>query len=172
MKKVLYVFSVITIMLLLMSNSGCEDNSSDKNLSVKQEQLMQEANAQCGMPAVKNFQQRKLMKMIIELCDQENLICYAYIIPEMTGKPVFLGKCIGYGLPYATQYTNPEKVIAYEDGQYKGSQPSTIPQADPNGLYMPSSADGTWLMMIDPKTNEPHPVYCEPKVLISPFPLN
>jgi hypothetical protein len=36
---------------------------------------------------------------------------------------------------------------------------------------MPASAEGTWIMLIDPKTNEPHPVYIEPRVLISPFPL-
>lgn|SRR5512133_81090 len=44
--------------------------------------------------ASKNFQERKMMKMILELRDQENLVCYAYIVPEMTGKPVLLGNQI------------------------------------------------------------------------------
>lgn len=168
MKKMIYVFGMVAGMMLLMSNSGCESkpNSNDA-LAYKQEKLMQEANAQTGMPAIKNFQERKLMKMILELRDQENLICYAYIVPEMTGKPVFLGKCIGYGLPYATQYTNPMKTESSHQGGYE-----ILPQADPNGLFMPSSADGTWIMMIDPNTNEPRPVYIEPKVLVSPFKLN
>jgi len=26
-------------------------------------------------------------------------------------------------------------------------------------------------MMIDPKTNEPRPVYIEPEIVVSPFPL-
>jgi len=160
MKKLIYL-GVILLAFVLMSNSGCEQ-SSNSLLAEKQEQIMQEANRQVGMPAIVNFQERKLMKAILELRDQENLICYAYIVPEMTGKPVFLGKCIGYGLPYSTQYTNPEKTTG---AGY------SLPQADPNGLFMPQSADGTWLMMIDPKTNEPHPIYCEPKVLISPFKL-
>ena len=154
-----------------MSNSGCEQNTTDGQLAKKQEQLMLEANAQTGMPAIKNFQERKMMKMILELRDQENLVCYAYIVPEMTGKPVFLGKCIGYGLPYATQYTNPEKIITSESGMYLGTDPQTIPQADPNGLFMPASAEGTWLLMIDPSDNQPRPVYIEPKVLVSPFKL-
>ena len=47
-----------------------------------------------------------------------------------------------------------------------------MPQADPNGLFMPNSADGTWLMMINPKTGDVHPTYCEPRVLVSAFPLN
>ena len=130
---------------------------------------MREANAQAGMPNIVNFQERKMMKTILELRDQENLICYAYIIPEMTGKPVFLGKCIGYGLPYATQYTNPE-VDIYQTSS--SSVHHNLPQADPNGLFMPTSADGTWLLLIDPETEESRPVYCEPKVLVSPFKLH
>ena len=167
MKKMIYVFGIVSSMILLMSNSSCETQpNSNEILAVKQEQMMQEANTQTGMPAIKNFQERKLMKMILELRDQENLICYAYIVSELTGKPVFLGKCIGYGLPYATQFTNPMKVERLYQGGYE-----ILPQADPNGLFMPASAEGTWIMLIDPNTNEPHPVYCEPRVLISPFKL-
>jgi len=164
MKKM--IFSVVAVLLLL---SSCEQQpNSNRELGQKQEQLMQEANRQAGMPAIKNFQERKLMKMIYELRDQENLVCYAYIVAEMTGKPVFIGKCIGYGLPYATQYTNPEVDIYQSTAS---SVHHNLPQADPNGLFMPASADGTWLLMIDPDTKEPRPVYIEPKVLVSPFKL-
>lgn len=142
--------------------------TTNSDLAAKQEAIMKEANAQTGMPAIKNFQERKLMKMILELRDQENLVCYAYIVPEMTGKPMFLGKCIGYGLPYATQYTNPE-VLQTPGVSDRGC--TTLPQADPNGLFMPGQAEGTWIMLIDPKTNQPRPVYCEPRLLVSPFPL-
>jgi hypothetical protein len=47
-----------------------------------------------------------------------------------------------------------------------------LPQADPNGLFMPTSSSATWLMMIDPKTNKPRPVYVEPEIVVSPFPLH
>jgi len=168
MKRIIYVFTLASCMMLLISITGCDSKStSNKDLAEKQEQLMQEANRQTGMPAIKNFQERKLMKMILEMRDQEKLVCYAYVVPEMTGKPVFLGKCIGYGLPYATQYTNPmTETYSVQRGTI------ILPQADPNGLFMPSSAEGTWIMLIDPNTNEPRPVYCEPKVLISPFKLD
>ena len=46
-----------------------------------------------------------------------------------------------------------------------------VPQADPNGLFMPTGLSATWLMMIDPKTHEPRPVYIEPEIIVSPFPL-
>ena len=167
MKKAI-LFSLAILLILLV---GCDTRSgkSDVTLGNKQEALMQEANAQAGMPAINHFQERKLMKMILELRDQENLVCYAYLFSEMTGKLVYIGKCIGYGLPYATQYTNPMKPIT---GVYPaGMQENTIPQADPNGLYMPAHAEGTWVMLIDPKTEKPRPIYVEPKVIISPFPL-
>lgn len=47
-----------------------------------------------------------------------------------------------------------------------------LPQADPNGLFMPTSSSVTWLIMIDPKTNEPRPVYIEPEIVVGPFPLH
>ena len=165
MKKITMFLGFAFIAVLLMSGCDYKPNTNEV-LAGKQEQLMKEANSQVGMPAITRFTERKMMKLILELRDQADLICYAYIIPEMTGKPVFLGKCIGYGLPYATQYTNPE---VKDVGQYGNV---TLPQADPNGLFMPASADGTWLLMIDPASKEPKPVYIEPKILVSPFPLN
>lgn len=162
-----YVILVVCFAQLLIA--GCDKApKTNEKLAVQQEQLMAEANRQTGMPAIKNFQERKLMKMILELRDQADLICYAYIVPENTGVPVFLGKCIGYGLPYATQYTNPTATVLWS--QTYGIE--QLPQADPNGLFMPDSAEGTWVMLIDPQTNEPKPVYVESRVLITPFELS
>jgi len=163
MKKFLMLFCLASILM----SASCDDKpSSDQIMNAKQEQLAKELNAQTGMPTVTNGTMKKQLKMIIEECDKEKLICYAYIIPEMTGKPVFLGKCMGYGIPYATQYTNPQKIA--RESQYGIA---VLPQADPDGLFKPGSADGTWLLLIDPATGEPHPVFCEPKVLVTPFKL-
>lgn len=163
MKKLLLLCAIA------LSVSACtEKQNSDSILAQKQEQAMQDANSQIGMPAIKNFQERKLMKMIFELRDQANVINYAYLFSEMTGKLIYLGKCLGYGLPYATQFTNPQKAD-YNGGNGGGN--ITLPQADPNGLFMPSSANGTWVMLINPKTNQAQPVFVEPNVIVSPFPL-
>ena len=173
MKRTTNILLTILLLGLVMACCpSCDDNkpTSDQKLNQSQEQLMQEANRQVGMPAIKNFQERKNLKMILELRDQENLVCYAYLWNEFNGKLVFLGKCIGYGIPYATEFTNPmkqEKEMFYREGY--GSM--SMPQADPNGLFMPVAAEGTWVMLIDPATNEPHPVYIEPRVIVSPFKL-
>lgn len=160
---------LILVCCLCFSMFGCDvikEPSSDQKMKIQTEQAMKEMNAQVGMPAIINYQERKLAKMIFELRDQENLITYAYIVNHMTGEFVFIGKCIGFGLPYSVQYTNPmKKVKVYQ-------RAIAMPQADPNGLFMPEGLSATWLMMIDPKTNDARPVYVEPQIIVSPFPLH
>lgn len=154
-------------MCLLVTCVSCDGivSNSDERMTQQTEAAMREANAQVGMPAIVNFQERKLAKMIFELRDSVDLITYAYIVNHMTGELVFIGKCIGFGLPYSVQYTNPEKIEGGRNGGW-----ITLPQADPNGLFMPSGLSATWLMMID-KDGEPRPVYVEPPIIVSPFPL-
>ena len=144
--------------------------SADEVQKIATEKSLSEAQRMIGMPAVKNFQQRKLMKLIYELCDREDLICYAYLKSDYTGNLTYLGKCIGYGIPFSAQFTNPEKIAHKQD--YNGGSFGTLPQADPNGLFMPTSSSATWLMMVDPNTNKPRPVYIEPEIVVSPFKLN
>jgi len=154
---------------LLVGCEGTYNPTADEKESQKQEQLQKEAQAETGMPAIHNFQEKKLLKQIYELRDNEKLVCYAYLYNEFNGKLVFLGKCIGYGIPYSTQYSNPQKLV---DGRQSGCY-ATIPmtQAEPNGLFMPSSSEGTWLMLLD-SSGTPHATYVEPRLIVSPFKLN
>ena len=161
----LIVGSLVIVLGMIFALSGCggRKDSADEKQKQKTEAFMKEAEAQIGMPAVRNFQERKLAKMIFELRDREDLICYAYLFNRMNGKLVFVGKCIGFGLPYSVQYTNPQKIAdSYSQGGF-----AILPQADPNGLFMPSGLSATWLMMIDPKTNDPRPVYFEPQIVVA-----
>lgn len=173
MKRKREGYLIVLIPMLVLSVAlcmvGCDQPqmSSTKKESMATEASMREAFSQIGMPAIKNYQEKKLAKMIFELRDQENLITYAYVV-NLQGELVFIGKCVGFGLPYSVQYTSPEKAV------YKSmdSGVSTMPQADPNGLYMPQGLSATWLMMIDPKTDKARPVYVEPQIIVSPFPLH
>lgn len=164
MRKITAIFLIIFALFIF---TGCKENkSADRKQSEKTEQLMQEVDRQVGMPNIINFQQKKLMKMVYELCDKEDLITYAYIKSDYQGKLFFIGKCIGFGIPFSAQYTNPERITRHYGGY------ATLPQPDPNGLFMPTSSSATWLMMIDPKTQKPRPVYIEPEIVVSPFPLD
>ena len=163
-------FFVWAAALVCMSSCGMEiKTNADVAAAKQQELMMQEAHSELGLPAISNFQEKKLAKLIMEQRDREDLVCYAYIVSQMDGKLIYLGKCIGYGLPYSTQYTNPMKTVACH-GQH-GEGVEQLPQCDPNGLFMPDGLSATWLMMLDPETNEPRPVYLEPEIIVSPFKL-
>ena len=91
MRKVLAVFGIFVILLGII---GCWEIDYSRDPELKQskqtQQLMDEVNKQIGLPNIVNFQQKKIMKMIYEECDKENLICYAYIIAKYSGKLIFL----------------------------------------------------------------------------------
>jgi hypothetical protein len=166
MKNTLLFAATILAMFTL---AACDESpaTSDQAQRAQQEVLLKEANAQTGMPNIKNFRERKLLKDILELRDQTGLVTYTYTWSEVTGKKVFFCNSIGYGIPYATQYTNPQKIEA--SGHQYGY--AILPQADPNGLFSPASAEGTWVMCKDPNGSDTRPVYVEPRVIVSPFKL-
>lgn len=158
-----YIFALLALVLI----SGCDrPPSSDQIQQAQQERILQEGTAQTGMPAIRNFREKKLFKQILELRDQTGLLTYTYLYSEMTGKKIFLCDSIGYGIPYATQYTSPGK--PYQN--YRESI-AVLPQADPNGLFSPASAEGTWVMCKDPNSADVKPLYIEPKIIVSPFKL-
>lgn len=168
MKKLLIVLIMIIGCLNLWS-FGEKEETSDTKIADEMETLLEEANSQVGLPNIINFYEKKLLAMLYELRDKEDLICYAYFFNSFEGKiGDFIGKCIGFGLPYAVQFSNPEKEI-YRGGYKRGF--GSMPQAEPNGLFMPDSLSATWLMLIDPKTEKAKPVYIEPLIIVSPFPL-
>jgi hypothetical protein len=169
MKKVQLLILGCLTYCVLCSDSCASQQTADTKDAQKQEQLQQEGAAQIGMPDIHNFQEKKMVKMLYELRDSPNLINYAYLWSEVSGKWVYFGQCVGYGIPYSTQFSNPEKDI-YETTT--ASEHHNMPQAEPNGLFMPASSDGTWLMMINPnKPDDIRPVYIEPKIIVSPFKL-
>ncbi|MBP2664784.1 MAG: hypothetical protein H6Q71_2732 [Firmicutes bacterium] len=164
MKKLLIA---VIVGIMGLSIAGCSaDDSSRAKEQQQQEQTQQESIAQAGTPAIKNFREKKLLKDIYEMRDQEGLTTYTYIVAENTGKLIFLGETIGYGIPAATQYNNPEQALGYSEHKY------TIPQAEPNGLYSPQSAEGTWIMLKGPNAKAVKPVYVEPRIVVSPFKLD
>lgn len=174
--KSLKLVLVMSFVILAFTNESCEgqkkESKVDSQIAAKTEQAMQEANRQVGMPAIHRFTEKKLMKMIYELRDSEKLICHAYLVNEMNGKVgQYLGKCLGYGLPYSTQFSNPEKFGYVDGGQYGARNPYTMPQPEPNGLFMPEGLSATWLLLLDDK-GKPHPVYLEPAIIVSPIKLH
>ena len=162
---------VLLSFMVMLFGLGCRESvsTSDVDMSRQNEQILQESNRQLGMPAIVNFQEKKNLKWIYELCDQEKFICHVYLYNAMTGEVgQYLGECIGYGIPYSTQYSNPQKVDIWN---YSSEGIYTLPQAEPNGLFKAEGQSATWVIMIDPVSKEPRPVYIEPDIIVSPFKL-
>lgn len=167
MKKTIYVALLCIMSFFIFQSDSCDTPSADRQEQIRQEQSQKQAIAQTGEPSIINFTERKRVRENYEKRDDPNLICYAYLYSEQTGRYTFFGKCLGYGIPYAVQYSNPEKWV---DGTAQYSH--LLPQSEPNGLFSPASADGTWLLMINPdKPTDIKSVYVEPKVIVSPFKL-
>jgi hypothetical protein len=164
MKSIIYV--VIMLIAFVVACDPKPPDNSDTMQTRQQESLLAEGTSQVGMPAIKNFRERKMLKDILEMRDQSGLATYTYLVGDDDAKLVFLCNSIGYGLPYATQFTNPEKLILHR-GDYGGN--ITMPQADPNGLFSPASAEGTWVMCKDPNSQDVGVVYVEPRIIVSTF---
>ena len=157
-----YIFALCILATLTACGPSTETAASLERK--KQAELSLQSVQQVGMPAIVNFAEKRMMKDIIELRDQ-NVATTTYTI-DMSGKLHKLCTSVGYGLPYATQFTSPQSMQNDGAGHW-----SLLPQADPNGLYSPASADGTWVLCVDPK-GKPRPVFIEPRVIVSPFSLD
>lgn len=127
---------------------------------------MQEAVAQVPLPNIKNFQELRWATYLYELRDQATAT-YAYFT-DLNGNKHFICDSVGYGMPASVQITNPERVEARYDsyGLY-----GTLPQAEPNGLFMPDTLSATYILCSDGKGGIA-PVYIEDNVVVSPFKMH
>ena len=86
---------------------------------------------------------------------------FSVVQSEFTGKILWSCPSMGFPLPYATQLTNSLQLIQKNDSGhwYDG----VVGQQEPNGLFSPPAADGTWVPCVDEK-GRITPVYEERKV--------
>jgi len=91
---------------------------------------------------------------------------FSYLM-TFDGKLIEICPSVGYPIPYATQLTNPEKIDSVHiDGM--GYEVGTLPNAEPNSLYTPSSAAATLVQCVNPDGSV-SPVYIEQDVMAFPF---
>lgn len=183
--KTILKLSMLVLAVAGLSAACAPERTADDKLRDQQSQLTQERVSKVGMPGIKNFRQAKAMKAIQELCDEE-IVTFTYIenlIPTIVhgrtalgGKFTYLGETITYPLPYAAQFTAPESMQTFNLGKQAGLGDKRygverLPQADPDGLFKPSSAEATWVLLKDPSSSKVAPVYMEPKIATFPFKL-
>lgn len=159
MKKITILLSVPFLFLVLTAQDGCNIQQTERKDRQRTEQTLEEMRSQVGLPNITNYTEAKFARQISELRDQA-IRTWTYYI-DLNGGRHLLCESIGYGIPYSVQLTNPQK---YE------MNGATLPQAEPNGLYMPESAEATWILCSD-GAGHAAPVYSETRLIVSPFPL-
>lgn len=175
MKKILLA-TTLAMMTATTANAGWFDEpapSTDEAVSDQMEKLLKEGERQTGLPAITNFTEKRMVKWLYELRDQPNYRTYTYIA-TMNGTLVKICDSVGYGISASIQYSNPDKVVNYESfvGNQIDAHIGTLPQAEPNGLFMPEGLAATYVMCVVPGKDEVQAVYVEPEIVVSPFPLN
>lgn len=147
---------VATIMILVSAFmlTGCADTEGEQYTKEIQNQIQDSV----GYPNITSHFEYSQLKEIYELRDDPNLICYWYTKNEYTGKWVYQGKCIGYGIPYSASITSPEYAM-YTD--------LALPLPEPNGIYTNGlSTSATWILSCDTDGNI-SPLYVEDAITVS-----
>lgn len=171
----------IVVLLVLMTAilGGCDPLPTANDMqSEQQAALNQEGAREVGMPAIVNFRDQRGVKFWYEKRDQSNLLTYTYT-RNLEGKWIWFCDSIGYPIPGGTQYSAPESMQRYRvrDPRHAASDLSgwdsgiaRLPQAEPNGVYPPTTAQGTGIICINPKTNKADAVYAEDNLDTFPWP--
>jgi hypothetical protein len=171
MKRILGILVIVGVCGVMVAGCGPETQSADQVQNQRQEELDKQAVMSVGMPTINNFAEKRELKQIYEMRDQ-SITTYSYFL-DRDAHTHKLCDSIGYPIPYSTEFTSPEHIAdSYQSGY------AILPQADPNGLFSATAAAGTWVLCKNPNPNPPKgeptsgPVYSEPDVIASPFPLD
>lgn len=173
MKKLFALFAIAASAFALAACDEIKPSAASRETQATLH-LTEQAAITVGMPAIKNFTEKRQLKAIYELRDTANLVTYTYTL-DLNGKrhKVCPTSSVGFGIPYSTQYTAATAIQRYyvpPTPDYQAAWGThEAPQPEPNGLHMPSSADGTWVICINPKTGEMAPTYVEPRVVTYSF---
>lgn len=140
-KKRTIIVALILAILCMACLAGCGNKAAEKDKNYSEEVKSQIADS-IGYPDLANYFEYSQLKEIYELRDDPNLICYWYTKCEYTGKWVYEGQCIGYGIPYSASITSPDTpTYGYS---------LVVSQAEPNGIYTNGlSTSATWILTVD-----------------------
>ena len=152
---------LVALAALLLPLTACGTPTADSTDQKRQEVLQAESVRQVGLPNITNFTVKKQLKRIQEAVDQANLLTYSYTKSDHTGKLVWFCDSVGYTVSSAVQFTNPSKVIYGTNGSV------VVPQADPDGTFRPTSAEGSWVFCIH--NGKAKPVYSEERISTFPY---
>ena len=130
-----YLMLIFTLFILV----GCDQSVADIEQAQQKSSISDIVRNQ-PVPNLGGFSvERYILTKIIEKRN-ENVMTYSYIFTK-DGKIIEICEhgSYGFGVPYATQISNPVKVEHYSGG------PAVIANSEPNSLYPPSDTSATFV---------------------------
>jgi hypothetical protein len=174
LKKIFLAIAALSACVML---AGCDEDVSGAARDTRASMTAMEQGAlTVGYPAIINWSEKRNLKLIYELRDNPKLVTWSYTT-DMAGK--LHNACdgqnsVGFPIPYAAQFTAPKAPVVrraqYPSGYNPGGSNQgewrtyEADQPEPNGIYMPSSADATWVLCMNPTTKEIEATYVEDHV--------
>ena len=163
-KHVCALILLSVFMILCLSGCMASSETIEKEQSYTEESIMAAVDA-VGLPDITNYFERSQLKEIYELRDDPSLICYWYTKNEYTGKWIYEGKCMGYGIPYSASLTSPDTLTSVNIGAGEWVDGSKS-QAEPNGIYTNGlSTSATWILSLN-ADGEVTPSYVEQEICV------
>lgn len=155
--------AIIAAVAFLLSACGTNSNTIEYK---QQEGAMQNLLKTQPVLQLPYSVERAQANTLLSIRNLKMFNTYVYIV-DVNGNFTKLCNARGFGLPYAVQLTNPLK-LAFPDN----SESAVVANADPNGLYYPSSANATWILCIVNKGEDGYvlsPQYIEENVNVFTF---
>lgn len=180
--------SILMLGMTAVALSACQPpvkQSNDSKIAQQQEKQLAEGDAQVPPPAIKNWNEKRMFTSVMERRDQADLTTWTYT-KNMDGKYTFVCESLGYGIPYGTRANNPQhyEYVSTSTGPvwspggnsdgmggYIWGEHTLMPQPEPNGLFIPDTAKGTWNTCKNPETGKPDVTYQEEDVSVFPYRL-
>jgi hypothetical protein len=186
MNKSIYSIIGLLLFLPLVGCSAPVNQSNDSKIAQQQEKQLAEGDAEVPIPAITNWNEKRMLKTVLEERDAANLTTWTYT-KNFDGKYTFVCESLGYGIPYNTRANNPvhyefmstqtgsqwNKTGGYQDnqGNWIWGEHAVVPQAEPNGLFIPDNAKGTWNQCKNPDTGKAAVTYQEEDISVFPYRL-
>ena len=161
-----YVLAAMLFAIPAAAFWGSQTQSSDKATARTSEQAIQQIDQMVGFPSIVNGFEKRMVRMLYELRDNPEFKTITYIT-TYEGRLIKICDSIGFGINASIQFSNPQKV--YQESGMSGRAATFIPQAEPNGLFMPEGLSATYVMCMF--GDEMKPVYLEPEIIVSPVAL-
>ncbi len=172
---------LIALLFVGLALAGCQKPPPATANDAQRDQqaaINLEGAQQVGMPDIVNYRDMRGVRYWYEQRDKANLLTYTYT-KNMQGQWIYFCDSIGYPIPGGTQYSAGESMQRYRvrDPRYGADSEhgwtwgvTRLPQAEPNGVFPPSTAEGTGIICISPINNKAEAVYAEEKVSAFPWP--